>query len=27
LHLDGMEKFKAGIVSIEEVLRTTQAQA
>jgi len=26
LQLDGMEKVKAGIISIEEVLRTTQAQ-
>ena len=27
LQLDGIEKVKAGIVSIEEVLRTTQAEA
>jgi len=26
LHIDGMEKVKAGIISIEEVLRTTQAE-
>jgi len=26
LQLDGMEKVKAGIISIEEVLRTTQAE-
>ena len=26
LQLDGIEKVKAGIVSIEEILRTTQAE-
>ena len=26
LHSDGIEKVKAGIISIEEVLRTTQAE-
>jgi type II secretory ATPase GspE/PulE/Tfp pilus assembly ATPase PilB-like protein len=26
LQVDGIEKVKAGIVSIEEVLRTTQAE-
>ena len=27
LQADGVEKVKAGIVSIEEILRTTQAEA